>query len=103
MFTKIKTNTCRNRGFISIFGLILISLFIFSTNVQAFTISVSTDELTGLQTEIKDKQKQIEQLNKQKEIYEQNLTKSRQAISSLSSQINDIDQVASKINIELHC
>ena len=101
MSTKIKTNIYKNRGVITMVGLIIISLFIFATNLQAFNIAVSTDELTGLQDEIKDKQKQIEQLNKQKEIYEQNLVKSRQEISSLNSQINDIDQVTSKLSIEL--
>ncbi|MBL7022242.1 peptidoglycan DD-metalloendopeptidase family protein [Patescibacteria group bacterium] len=101
MSVKINTKNIINRGVIYSLGLILISLFIFSSNVKALSIAVSTDELTGLQDEIKDKQKQIEELNKQKEIYEQNLNKSRQQISSLNSQINDIDQVASKINIEI--
>ncbi len=101
MSVKINTKNTLNRGVIYSLGLILISLFIFSSGVKAFTIAVSTDELTGLQDDIRDKQKQIEELNKQKEIYEQNLNKSRQQISSLNSQINDIDQVASKINIEI--
>ncbi|MFW0862347.1 MAG: murein hydrolase activator EnvC family protein [Candidatus Komeilibacteria bacterium] len=101
MVNKIKTKLIKKRGVIRIIGLILISLFILSTNVQALTIAVSTDELTGLQDDIKDKQRQIEELNKQKEIYEQNLNKSRQQISTLSSQINDIDQVRAKINIEI--
>jgi murein DD-endopeptidase MepM/ murein hydrolase activator NlpD len=101
MLAKIKTKSFKNRGYKAVLRLIVISLFFVSLNAQAVTIAVSTEELTGLQDDIKVKQKQIEQLNKQKEIYEQSLTKSRQEISSLNSQIADIDQVSAKLSIEL--
>jgi murein DD-endopeptidase MepM/ murein hydrolase activator NlpD len=63
--------------------------------------AVTADELTDLQTDIKNKQAQIEELNKQKEIYEESLAKARQTISSLNNQISSLDQVIAKLNIEI--
>ncbi len=99
MKIKIKTS-----NIIYFLAISLFLGFIFLTPIQAteYTLdNLDSIEEWQINQDINEKRSEIQELNRQVEVYQKNINAKQRQLVSLNNQVNTLDQSIAKINLEV--